>query len=67
MKLCQVVTCWLFLLLSTFRGQAQNGESYRGLLTPQVASDKLPGPQRLRDYVADGKLRLGLRDAVVLT
>jgi outer membrane protein len=67
MKLCQVVACWLFLLLSTFRGQAQNGESYRGLLTPQVASDKLPGPQRLRDYVADGKLRLGLRDAVVLT
>lgn len=67
MKLCQVVTCCLFLLLSTFRGQAQKGESYRGLLTPQVASEKLSGPQGLRDYVADGKLRLGLRDAVVLT
>jgi len=67
MKLCQVVTCCLFLLLSTVRGQAQKGESYRGLLTPQVASDKLSGPQRLRDHVAEGKLRLSLRDAVVLT
>jgi outer membrane protein len=67
MKLCQDVTCCLFLLLSTFRGQAQKGESYRGLLTPQVASEKLSGPQRLRDYVAEGKLRLSLRDAVVLT
>jgi outer membrane protein TolC len=67
MKLCQDVTCCLFLLLSTFRGQAQKGESYRGLLTPQVASEKLSGPQRLRDYVAEGNLRLSLRDAVVLT
>jgi len=67
MKLCQVVTCCLFLLLSTVRGQAQKGETYRGLLTPQVASDKLSGPQRLRDHVAEGKLRLSLRDAVVLT
>ncbi len=67
MNLCYVVTCCLFLLLSIVPGRAQKRENYRGLLTPQVASDKLPGPQRLRDYVADGKLRLSLRDAVVLT
>ena len=67
MKLCQVVTWCLFLPLSILPGRAQKRENYRGLLTPKVASDKLPGPQRLRDYVADGKLRLGLRDTVVLT
>jgi outer membrane protein len=67
MKLCYVVTCCLFLLLSIVPARAQKRENYRGLLTPQVASDKLPGPQGLRDYVADGKLRLSLRDAVVLT
>jgi outer membrane protein len=67
MKLCRVVTCCLFLPLSILPGRAQKRENYRGLLTPQVASEKLPGPQRLRDYVADGKLRLSLRDAVVLT
>ncbi len=67
MKFCQVVTCCLFLLLSIFPGRAQQRENYRGLLTPQVASEKLAGPQGLRDYVADGKLRLSLRDAVVLT
>lgn len=67
MKLCQVVTCCLFLPLSILPLRAQKRETYRGMLTPQVASDKLHGPQRLRDYVADGKLRLSLRDAVVLT
>ena len=41
-------------------------ESYRGLMTPQVLSDKLPPPQHIRDYVADGKLRLTLHDAILL-
>ena len=66
MKLCRVATC-LFLVLSILPATAQNRADYRGLLTQQVASDKLPSSQRLRDYVADGKLRLGLRDAVLLT
>jgi outer membrane protein TolC len=46
---------------------AQQGESYGKLMTPQVRSDKLGTPQRMRSYVVEGKLRLGLRDAVVLT
>jgi len=46
---------------------AQQDESYGSLLTPQVRSDKLAAPQHLRNYVVDGKLRLSLRDAVVLT
>jgi len=46
---------------------AQQDESYGKLLTPEVRSDKLGTPQQLRNYVVDGKLRLSLRDAVVLT
>ena len=46
---------------------AQQSERYRDLATPQVRSDKLAGPENLRSYVVDGKLRLSLRDAVVLT
>jgi outer membrane protein len=67
MKDCRVGACLLFLLLLIFPARSQTRENYRGLLTAQVASDKLPGPQHLRDYVSDGKLRLSLRDAVVLT
>src|SRR5215469_9341999 len=46
---------------------AQQDESYGKLLTPEVRSDKLGTPQQLRNYVVDGKLRLSLRDAVVVT
>ncbi len=46
---------------------AQQGESYGDLLTPQVQSGQLSSPAHLRNYVVDGKLRLSLRDAVVLT
>jgi outer membrane protein len=42
-------------------------ESYRGLMTPQVASAKLPAPQHMHDYVSDGKLRLTLHDAILLS
>jgi outer membrane protein TolC len=46
---------------------AQNRETYSGLTSAQVLSNKLPGPQHLKDYVADGKLRLSLHDAILLT
>lgn len=55
------------LMISTLPGWSQKGESYGALLAPQVRSDKLPAPEHLRAYVTDGKLRLSLRDAVVLT
>lgn len=45
---------------------AQTGESYGDLLTAQVRSGKLGPPEHIRSYVADGKLRLSLRDAIVL-
>jgi len=46
---------------------AQKGESYKDLLTAQVQSDKLGAPEHLRDYLVDGKLRLSMRDAIILT
>jgi outer membrane protein len=60
-----VLVCFVTSCLSTVG--AQQDESYGRLLTPQVRSDKLEAPQHLRNYVVDGKLRLSLRDAVVLT
>jgi outer membrane protein len=59
-----VLVCFVTSCLSPVG--AQQDESYGRLLTPQVRSDKLGAPQHLRNYVADGKLRLSLRDAVVL-
>lgn len=66
-----------FLLIATLPLTAQTQEppsqmlrikeSYRGLMTPQVASAKLPAPQHMHDYVADGKLRLTLHDAILLS
>ena len=46
---------------------AQSSESYRGLLTARVRSGKLPSSDRIKAYIEDGKLRLSLRDAILLT
>lgn len=46
---------------------AQTGESYGDLITTQVRSGKLGPPEHIRTFIIDGKLRLSLRDAVVLT
>src|SRR5580693_7104133 len=53
-----------FFLLPSW---AQKGEGYGDLLTGQVRSDKLGEPAHLKSFVFDGKLRLSLRDAIVLT
>jgi hypothetical protein len=42
-------------------------EAFRGLTNPQTLSDTLPGPKYMREHVVDGKLRLTLQDAVVVT
>jgi outer membrane protein TolC len=46
---------------------AQSPESYRGMLTARVRSNQLPPPGHLKDYIQNGKLSLGLRDAILLT
>ncbi len=55
------------LLVSALPAAAQSSERYKDFATAQVRSDKLPGSERMRNYVVDGKLTLSLRDAVVLT
>jgi outer membrane protein len=61
--------CLLLLFIMHFAATlyAQQGEGYGDLLTPQVRSDKLGAPEHLRNFLVDGKLRLSLRNAVVLT
>jgi outer membrane protein TolC len=56
----------LFALVVVLPAQAQSPESFRGMLTARVRADKLPSPQRLHNYVHDGKLSLSLRDAILL-
>lgn len=53
-------------LMMAAAGFAQSGNSYHSLITQRVLSPTLPPPLHLRDYVQDGKLRLGLRDAILL-
>jgi outer membrane protein TolC len=63
----KLVFCVLLFLLFPFASaSAQSPESYRGLLTAHVRSEKLPAPAHLQAYVQDGKLTLSLRDAILL-
>ncbi len=60
--------CRVLLLLSTFTALATaQHESFHDFATAQLTSDKLSMPEHLRNYLAEGKLHLSLRDAVVLT
>jgi outer membrane protein TolC len=67
MKLVRLGVCSLSLFSLLVQAQAQNPESYRGLLTVRVRANKLHAPEHLKAYVQDGKLTLSLRDAVLLT
>ena len=61
---------WLFacvLVILLVPLWAQQKEGYRELVTEQVRSGKLGPPEHLRNYLVEGKLRLSLRDAVLLT
>ena len=60
-----LVACIVVLVASPM--WAQNGETFGAMATPQLRSGKLGAPEHLRSYIVDGKLRLSLRDAVVLT
>jgi outer membrane protein len=46
---------------------AQSSESYHGLLTSRVRSGKLPASDRIKGYIEGGKLKISLRDAILLT
>lgn len=57
----------LIACCATLAASAQSSESYRGLLTARVRSDKLPAPDRFKPFLENGRLRLSLRDAILLT
>ena len=57
-----LVACW-----AMYNALGQSGENYRSLLTTRVRSDKLTPSDRIKAYVENGKIRLGLRDAILLT
>ena len=59
--------CLLPFILFSSLSWAQQHEGYRDFATAQVRSGTLAAPEHLRNYVTEGKLRLSLRDAVVLT
>lgn len=63
-RVCLVVC---LLAASILPSWAQKDESYGAMMKPQLRSGKINGPERLRNYLVDGKLQLSLRDAVVLT
>jgi outer membrane protein len=67
MKLIRFTFVLLVALVAMLPARAQSPESYRGMLTARVRADKLPPPAHLKDYVQNGKLTLGLRDAILLT
>jgi outer membrane protein len=70
MQRSRLVVSWLVLVilfLSVQPCSAQNGDSYRHLITPRVLSGKLTAPENMQDYVAQGNLRLSLHDAILLT
>jgi outer membrane protein len=63
----KLILCELFLLLLPITSSsAQSSESYRGLLTTRVRSEKPPAPAHLEAYLQGGKLTLSLRDAILL-
>ena len=66
MKLRIGISC-LVVIAPLLMARGQTRETFRGLLKPEVRSPKISAPQRLRDYVRDGKLTLSLNDVIVLT
>jgi outer membrane protein len=63
-----LVTVVTVLLAASAGGQTFPSPGYfRQVVFPPLDSAQLPGPQGLRDYVSEGKLRLTLTDAIRLT
>jgi HAE1 family hydrophobic/amphiphilic exporter-1 len=60
------LVCFVCVLL-TAAGWAQKEGSFGDIATPRIKSGTLQPPEQLRKYVVEGKLKLSLRDAIVLT
>jgi outer membrane protein len=54
-------------LIATTPSGVRGQESYSGFLTPQVRMGTMSPPDHLKDFIRDGKLRISLRDVILLT
>lgn len=54
------------VLLAACPAWPQAAESYHALLSKRVAASSLTPPETLTDFVHEGKIRLSLRDAILL-
>lgn len=63
MKKYTILAILIFILAIQAGAQVYSG----GIFRPRSAPTRIPGPSRLDDFVFDGKLRLGLEDAITLT
>lgn len=66
MKFLRFGLFFLCALIALRATPSQSPENYRASLTPRVRANKLPPPPHLKAYVQDNKIRLGLRDAILL-
>ena len=68
MKIKSVIFHFILLLASAAVAQVFPSKTYTGNIFHSPASPtQVPGPAHLQDFVQDGKLRLGLEDAITLT
>jgi outer membrane protein len=68
MKIHVLFSILLCLVASVAPAQTvHERETFHGLTSPQTLSDTLPGPKYMREHIVDGKLRLTLQEAIVLT
>jgi HAE1 family hydrophobic/amphiphilic exporter-1 len=71
MRRCRLGILLLILGLAAPGALAQKQKNkdndYHSVLSQRVLSPQLSPPERLRDYVVDGKLQLRLRDAILLS
>ena len=67
MKSLRLAIPFSFALAALFTASICAQESYHELLTPRIGAGKLAPSNHLNAYVQNGKLRLSLRDAVLLT
>ena len=66
-SLCFLLLIFQLCVAWTPALRAQNDETFHHYATPEIRSNKLAPPEHLREHVVEGKLRLSLQDAVILT
>lgn len=69
-RLCVCAVACLLLILKSTDGISQTfptPDYFRRVWTPQAIPEMIAGPEKLRDYVISGRLRLTLEDAIRLT